>query len=128
MAVLAGAMVASGEAMAASVEATEVSVGTLDLSAMVRAAQGLVDHTLLRAVVRTSDRGGDLLAGATTFAEAGAITFAMDDSASGTARAMDMAIHTIRFMRMAASIRTGGGIRIHRMIRTMPSSAKRLPR
>ena len=123
-------MVASAEAMAASVEATEVSVVTLDLSAMVRAAQGLVDHTLLRALVRTSDRGGDLLAGATTFAEAGAITFAMDDSASGTARAMDMAIHTtaIRFMRMAASIRTGGGIRIHRMIRTMPSSAKRLPR
>lgn len=122
MAVLAGAMVASAEAMAASVEATEVSVVTLDLSAMVRAAQGLVDHTLLRALVRTSDRGGDLLAGA--------ITFAMDDSASGTARAMDMAIHTtaIRFMRMAASIRTGGGIRIHRMIRTMPSSAKRLPR
>lgn len=122
MAVLAGAMVASVEAMAASVEATEVSVVTLDLSAMVRAAQGLVDHTLLRALVRTSDRGGDLLAGA--------ITFAMDDSASGTARAMDMAIHTtaIRFMRMAASIRTGGGIRIHRMIRTMPSSAKRLPR
>lgn len=115
-------MVASAEAMAASVEATEVSVVTLDLSAMVRAAQGLVDHTLLRALVRTSDRGGDLLAGA--------ITFAMDDSASGTARAMDMAIHTtaIRFMRMAASIRTGGGIRIHRMIRTMPSSAKRLPR
>ena len=120
-------MVASAAAMPALAAATAVVVAvdlvvTPALSGMGRVARDSVDRTSLRGSARVPVR-------TLVRISAAASTSAMDDSASGAMAIpiMDTRTMDIRSMRMAASIRTGGGIPIP-MTRTMPISAQKRTR